>query len=130
MSTHNGMSYRAISQEQANWIGNAASAAGGYVAVDGPRIARMPASHYSDLTDEIERCYNAGLDAEYRSGREAERAKYRHKLQGGDHAAVSERGDYVLRVPEGGPLHDMGYPIPASLINELIPLLRDSGYDA
>lgn len=121
--------YRAISRKDAEWIGNAAAVAGGYVAIDGPRINRISAKTYAERRDEIERGYASGLNEDYVREEEADLSRYRHVLQGGDRAAVSQSGDYVLRVPTNGPLSHMGYSIPASLIEELTPALQAAGYD-
>ena len=149
MSIIDDMSYRGITQEIAQGIGMAASVAGGYVAIDGPRLRRMTRQ---SLADDL-----AYADVDRRAGRHTDateredyaQKQFGHRIQGGDGVLIidpaatevfdgEERkrhppytyadAGYVLCVPADGPLADEGYSLPAALIAELLPLLRAAGY--
>jgi len=122
------MQCKAISRRKAEWIGMAAAVAGGYVAVDGPRIGRLNHHEYRALLEDA--CND--MVAWRREQTLAELAQY-HQLARGDYARVlpyqSPDADLVLVVPADHPLAEEGYSLPASLVRELIPALQEAGYE-
>lgn len=132
MSKLNGLSWRAITLNQAHWVGNAAAVAGGYIAVNGPRLLRVSAEDRQRDEAEWSR-----IAAEYGTAAVSalrEKIDSLTPIQGGDYAAVAT-GEYaseseylVLAVPADGPLHDIGWSIPQTLIRELLPMLESGGY--
>lgn len=125
-------SYRAITRQQAEYLGMSASVAGGYVAVNGPRIDRMSRAEYERISAEVERIGNDGCsDQQYADEQMDLLRSYRHTLRGGDRAAVSASGDrLVLRAPADARMAEMGWPVPTSMLDEVQGLLRQAGYEA
>jgi hypothetical protein len=131
MAIVNDMSYRGITQRTAEWIGMAASVAGGYVAVNGPRIERIDAETIKKIDKMIDHWSRQGCEVDDMERDRAETLAGTHSLQGGDYSRVIPDGGcghYVLCVPAGGPLADEGYSLPSSLVEELIPILAAAGY--
>jgi hypothetical protein len=128
MSKHNGMSYRGITQKTAEWIGMAASVAGGYIAVDGPRLRRTSAADVQQMQSMVDASRDRGFDEPDLLDEIARLT--RHDIHGGDYCVIGDEGDdhLILVVPAGGPLATEGYSLPASLIEELLPLLSAAGY--
>jgi hypothetical protein len=124
MANVNQMSYRGIGKNEAGNIGMAASVAGGYVAVDGPRLHRIKKNEMKQWRDgaEVNGQDTSDLDA-------------MHKLQSGDYVGVCDPNEHysgntylILCVPAGGPLAEEGFSLPESLVNELAPMLTQAGY--
>lgn len=129
MATNTRAVCRGISRQTAEWIGMAAAAAGGYVAVKGPGIERITPDHYRVLRDDA----NDPVKWLAENARE-ELERYHHLEEGGYARIVSapshhHADDYILVVPAGGPFSEEGYALPSSLIAELIPDLQAAGYD-
>jgi hypothetical protein len=118
------MTYRGITQRTAEWIGMAASVAGGYVAVDGPRIVRTP---YAEIREMRERWYD---DPNPEIGEILERTG-RHQLRGGDYVGISDCdsiGDLILCVPATVVLASKGYQLPEDFVASIQPMLSARGY--
>lgn len=109
MSIVNGMSFRAITQRQAEWIGMAASVAGGYVAVNGTRLSRVesPPPLRNNHDDYDFDCHQKEWEYIWEN--------YPYDIQGGDHAGFGGEC-LVLCVPAGGPLCKEGWSIPAKMV--------------
>ena len=91
--------YRAISQKTAEWIGNAASVAGGYVAVEGPRLFSHSLAVDPNFFD-VEDCRLGFLNGDL----------------------------LVMRVPADAGLATEGRAIPEHVLRELRPQLASAGY--
>jgi len=119
---------RAITQRQAEHIGMAAAVAGGYVAVDGPRVERIDRDAYRAIVEDAEN------DAVRWRREDARRlAAAYHKLPSGDYVRIVSPGGYhdhlILVIPPDDPLARYGYALPPSVVRDLIPLLEAAGYD-
>jgi hypothetical protein len=125
-------SYRVITRKQAENLGMAASVAGGYVAINGPRIDRISRDEYARIQGEVERISTDGCsDQQYADEQSSLLRSYRHALRGGDHAAISAAGDgLLLKAPADMRMAEMGWPVPASMLEEIKALLTQAGYDA
>lgn len=116
------MTYRGITQRAAEWIGMAASVAGGYVAIDGPRVGRMSA-------EDLDRRFPGGEWDD--PDTVANDRLSRHRSGDGYVYAVNpyySAHDLILCVPDSAGLATEGYAIPAALIDELRPMLAEAGY--
>jgi hypothetical protein len=108
-----------------------ASVAGGYVAINGPRIERITRDQYAMIEDEVHRIATDGCaDHDYADEQRGLLGAYRHKLPHGDRARVSDAGNYVLKAQADAHMASMGYAIPESMIDEVQALLRQAGYEA
>ena len=128
MTMNKAMACKAVTRRKAQWIGWAAMAAGGYIAVDGPRLERIGRDAYRAIVEDAEH------DAvRWRREHARRLAAAYHELPGGDYARVlpyrSWDADLVMVVPAGHPLAQHGYSLPASLVRELIPALQAAGYN-
>lgn len=120
------MIYRAISLRKAQWIGNAATVLGGYVAVDGPRVERITSEEHRDLLDDADE----GLYAS------AEDVRGWHRLAGsGDYVrAVTDPSHQgrdtllIMRVPADHPLGTEGFGLPNTILGDLRAALEAAGY--
>ena len=92
------MVYRAIDNKTAGWIGNAASVAGGYVAVEGPRLFSHSLAVDPDF--DVEDCRLGFLNGDL----------------------------LVMRVPADAGLATEGRAIPEHVLRELRPQLVAAGY--
>jgi len=119
---------KAITRRKAEWIGYAAMVAGGYIAVDGPRIERISRDAYRAIREDAE-----NETVRWRKADARRLAAAYHELPGGDYARVlpyrSWDADFVMVVPADHPLAKHGYSLPASLVRELIPALQAAGYN-
>ena len=128
MTMTKAMACKAITRGTAQWIGWAAMAAGGYIAVDGPRIERISRDEYRAIREDAE-----NDTVRWRKADARRLAAAYHELPSGDYARVlpcrSWDADLVMVVPADHPLAQHGYSLPASLVRELIPALQAAGYD-
>lgn len=123
---HPELHLRAITQRQAEHIGMAAAMAGGYVAVDGPRVERIDRDAYRAIVEDAEN------DAVRWRREDARRlAAAYHELPSGDYVRIVSPGGchdhLILVIPPDNPLAEYGYALPPSVVRDLIPLL--AGYD-
>src|SRR5690606_31984125 len=103
------MTCRAISRRTAEYLAYAPALAGGYVAVDGPRIQRIDASWYRELR-EVEGNPDASESRREDARRELE--QYHQLPRSGDYARIAPKGhgdDHVLVVPADHPIAQHGY---------------------
>lgn len=124
------MAVKAISQRTAEYLGYAPAVAGGYVAVNGPRIERIEGSWYREMKGDAE---DPDTPIERREEIKQQLEQYHRLPQSGDYARIAPQGyggDLVLVVPADHPIAQHGYALPTSLIAELIPHLEAAGYEA
>lgn len=110
MSKINGMSWRAITRKQAEYVGMAASVAGGFVAVEGDGLARVATEKLPPNADDYDYDCLRQFHDEMAENNAVE-------IQGGDCAFIG--GEYlVMCVPADAGLADMGWSIPAKLVDQ------------
>lgn len=117
MAKYQGMQWRAITKRKAEYIGMAASVAGGFIAVDGDRLGRHSAPKLPDYPDDLD--YQ-----QYEQERDTLREFGAVRIAGGDYAWVDEgsrdvswAGGYlVMAVPDDTGFADNGWSIPVELV--------------
>ena len=122
------MACRAITRLQAEHLGMAAAMAGGYVAVDGPRVELIDRYAYRAIVEDAETD-----DVRWRREDARRLAAAYHELPSGKYARIVSPGGYddhlILVIPPDDPLAKYGYALPPSVVRDLIPLLDAAGYD-
>lgn len=122
---------RVVSHSFAKWAAGAPSVAGGYIALDGPRIERIGKAEYDAMIDEA---YGEHAHGDWVTELRSDCAEYVHSMPGGDRVRIAHDHyaghGLVMRVPSDSGFARDGYAVPASLLPALTAALRDAGYDA